>query len=387
MLAKYTLIDQNHDLEPLLSEVSRHEIIAIDTEADSMHHYREKLCLIQLGVGERQWIVDPLAPGLELEPLVRLLESRTLLLHGADYDLRLFQRTFGFKPAMIFDTMLAAQLLGKPRIGLAALVQEICETILSKEAQKADWSRRPLTENLLTYAADDTRYLHRVANELKRELDERGRWEWHREICDRLIEAAQEPRRVQDEDAWRVKGGKHLAGRPAAVLRELWAWREEHARQCDRPPFKIANPEFLVQWANWSAENPEATLEDAPDRPDWLRGGRLKTFDKALATGLSLAPDLWPGPFRGHGSTRITREEDALLRQVIDARDELAEQLGLDPGVLGAREALKALVRQHPRTEGELRAKSTLMAWQNECLLPVILPLLQTAAQPDASAV
>lgn len=383
MSKRYILIDQQDDLSPLLLELARHDRVALDTEADSMHHYREKLSLIQLSMGETHWIVDPLA-GLDLDPLMKLLEERELLIHGADYDLRLLYRAHQFRPQHIFDTMLAAQLLGKPRIGLAALAQEICQVVLPKEGQKADWSRRPLSEDLLHYAADDTRYLAQVADTLREELVQHGRLDWHGEICRRQMATAREPRQVSEDEAWRIKGGKHLTGRPAAVLRELWRWREEHARLCDRPPYKIANNEFLLQWTRWVAENPGATLEEAPDRPEWLRGPRLKSFNLALHTGLALQRSHWPGPLPGSGEPRCTREEEVLLRQLLEARDEVAAGLGLDPGVLGPRDALKSIARQHPRTEEELREKSPLMSWQTESLAGALLPLLQADEQAPA---
>ena len=164
--ASYTFVDNASGLRPLLDDVESADDVALDTEADSLHHYQEKICLIQLSVDGRHWIVDPLA-GLDLTPLLALLEGRELLIHGCDYDLRLLFRSYQMRPSRVFDTMLAAQLLGREQIGLAALVETACGVALSKHGQRADWSRRPLTENLLDYAKDDTRYLHPLAAALR----------------------------------------------------------------------------------------------------------------------------------------------------------------------------------------------------------------------------
>lgn len=382
MSQKYHLVARNEQMEQLLDEISLHETIALDTEADSLHHYREKVCLIQLGVGERQWIVDPLAT-LDLDPLMRLLERRELLLHGADYDLRLLYRSHNFKPDRIFDTMLAAQLLGRARIGLAALVEEFFGVILPKKGQKADWSHRPLTEELLEYAADDTRYLPNTAGRLRAELEAKGRLDWHGESCRRQIAAARQARAESDDEAWRVKGARQMSGRGGAVLREVWLWREEMARKADRPPFKIASNEFLVHWAQWAAENPRAGIGEAPEPPPWLVGSRLRTFHAALEHALALPPEEWPAPPVPRESYRRSQEEERLLTRVLKARDEIAAQLEMDPGVLGSREALREVVRRRARNAAEVTAAATLMDWQVAALAAAVLPVLHQAGAPE----
>mgnify|MGYP001077099340 CR=1 FL=1 len=144
--------------------------IALDTEADSLHHYFEKVCLIQLAAGEESAIVDPLC-GMDLSALLALLTCKPLILHGADYDLRMMRLTFGFLPeGEVFDTMLAARLLGYEEFGLASLVERFFGVRLSKGGQKSDWSRRPLSESQLRYAGDDTRYLLPLAARLREEM-------------------------------------------------------------------------------------------------------------------------------------------------------------------------------------------------------------------------
>ena len=380
--ADFQMVERPADLAPLLEAIETVPEVALDTEADSLHHYREKVCLIQLTTGDRHWIVDPLAEGLELEPLMRLLERRPLVLHGADYDLRLLGRTWNFRPVRLFDTMLAAQLLGFEEIGLAALVERLCGVTLNKQGQRADWSVRPLSPKLLAYAVDDTRYLYRVSGELRGQLEARGRLAWLEESVERLIETTgqdQESTSARNgDDAWRIKGGRHLRGRAAAMLRELWLWREEIASRIDRPPFRVAPNSLLLEWAGWAAKvDGDEGDGERPASPAWLRGGRLQSFEAAIDRVLAMPPRDWPqAAERQTRGRRFQPEEEDLLKKLMTARDGVARSLGLHPGVLGPREALKGLVRPRPKDVDGLRQHGGLMRWQAENLAPALLPLL-----------
>jgi ribonuclease D len=380
------MVDRPEALSSLLAAVEGAETVALDTEADSLHHYHEKACLIQLTIHDAHWIVDPLAEGLDLTPLARLLEDRSLILHGADYDLRMLRRAWGFRPRRLMDTMLAAQLMGWTEIGLAALVERICGVALSKHGQRADWSERPLAPGLLAYAVDDTRYLHRVAEAMAESLRGLGRLEWLEESCERLLRVTGEDDDGgwrQDPEAWRVKGGRHLKGRAAALLRELWHWRDAIAERADRPPFRVAANAFMLEWANWLAETPDATMDQAPERPAWLRGGRRASFDQAVERVLAMPPDDFPPPVerKTHGR-RFTQEEEDLLKRLLATRDAVAESLGLQSGVLGPRDAIVPLVAPRPADEDALRELGGLMRWQARVLAPALLPLIQAVGKP-----
>ncbi len=161
--------------------------VGMDTEADSLHHYFEKVCLIQLSFMGANYVIDPLA-GFPLAEFFEVLSQKELILQGADYDLRMLKKTFGFRPkAPVFDTMLAAQVLGYEKIGLSALVERFCGVLLPKTGQKSDWSRRPLPEGWLNYASDDTKYLEALAGALSENLQKLNRAGWHRECCDRVV--------------------------------------------------------------------------------------------------------------------------------------------------------------------------------------------------------
>lgn len=367
MPVRYKLITSADSLDSLLQAVQTHATVALDSEADSQHHYREQLCLIQFTVGGRHWIVDALA-GIQLAPLFALLRERKLIIHGADYDLRLLWRTYNFKPECVFDTMLAAQMLGWSQTGLAAVADQLCAVTLPKTHQRADWSHRPLAEHLLAYAVDDTRYLNRIARSLTKSLNEHGRLAWHEETCRRLVQSACASTADPNGEAWRIKGGRHLKGRAAAVLRELWHWRESLARQADRPPFKVANTEFILSWANWVDQHPRAGLDDTPARPAWLRGGRLHSFEQALARAFALPKSRWPGLPVPRSGNHVGNDDEKLLEKLIQSRDEVARRLGMDAGVVAPRDALKALIRLRHLAPEDLARQSPLMAWQIDCL-------------------
>ena len=217
------VIDTEQKLAGLLERLGVAAWIAVDTEADSLHAYPEKVCLIQISTLAGDELVDPLAD-INLEPLLETLGGHELLMHGADYDLRLLEKHHQFIPASIFDTMLAARLIGEPHFGYSALVEKFLGVKLEKGPQKANWAMRPLTERMAKYARHDTHFLKPLVDKLKTELEQKGRLGWQQESCARLILDCTQPRPDDSDFVWRVKGS-HLLGRPAlAVLRELWRW-------------------------------------------------------------------------------------------------------------------------------------------------------------------
>jgi ribonuclease D len=223
------VIDTDAKLAAVLPALNSATWLALDTEADSLHAYPEKVCLIQISTAAGDRLIDPLAR-VNLDPLFAALGRHDLIMHGADYDLRLLHRHHEFVPRTIFDTMLAARLLGERQFGLGSLVEKFLGVTLDKGPQKADWARRPLTERMETYARNDTRHLKPLAERLKHELQQKSRLDWHAESCARLIADCSQPPVMDDDSVWRVKGS-HALGRPAlAVLRELWQLRRTARR-------------------------------------------------------------------------------------------------------------------------------------------------------------
>src|SRR2546423_1784354 len=208
----------------LISYIDRQDRVAVDTEADSLHCYREKLCLLQVSLPEGDFLVDPLAEN-ELGALADTLARKEIILHGADYDLRLLRRALDFRPTRVFDTVIAARLLGGREFSYAALVEKYFGIALAKGSQKANWALRPLSEKMKEYARNDTHYLLALAEKLEKQLIERDRLGWFKQSCERAIVSAGVDRERDMEEVWRIGGSGVIRRRGAALLRALVVWR------------------------------------------------------------------------------------------------------------------------------------------------------------------
>src|SRR3989440_5398201 len=206
------MIATDSQLAELLPHLKSVDRIAVDTEADSLHCYFEKLCLIQISVPGQDYLVDPLAT-IDLAPLAAALNDKEIVLQGADFDLRLLRRSLGFVATRIFDTVIAARLLGIRSFSLAALVEKFFGVTLAKGSQKANWARRPLPQHMAEYAMNDTRYLLPLAETLEAGLRERGRLEWFRQSCERALEQAAVQGTRDDAEVGRGSGAGKLGGR------------------------------------------------------------------------------------------------------------------------------------------------------------------------------
>ncbi len=364
------LVADAETLGRLAGDLAAHpdDDVALDTEADSFHHYFEKVCLLQLARAGTAWLVDPLA-GLDLAPLFELLSGRRLLLHGADYDLRLLSRGYGFHPREIFDTMLAAQLLGQKEIGLAALLHGRLGVTLDKSSQRADWSRRPLTAQLVTYAAADVLHLHELVALLETDLSTRARLEWHAEECARLLSQDLSPAPEDPETDWRIKGSNALSARERAFLRELWSAREERARTLDLPPFRVLHNETLLSLARKAAAG-EQDLGSLFPRP--VPAGFAGRLKEALEVARALPATSWPAARRGE-AVRPEPELEKAVYGLKGHRDSVAARLGLDPGVLASRAALVDIARAELAARArlapaELAAATGISRWKAELL-------------------
>jgi ribonuclease D len=239
------LIADPDALARLVEALRPEPVIALDTESNSFHVYRERVCLIQLSTRHRDYVVDPLA--VDVGPLGAVLtDGRETVLHGADYDVRCLKREYGWRLPRLFDTMAAARRLGRRELGLSALVHAQFGVRLSKAFQRSDWGRRPLDAEQLAYAALDTHFLLPLHATLAAELDGRGAAAAARAEFERI--AGGEPReKVFDPEGFRrLPRARELDPEGRAVLRALWIAREARAREADRPPFKVLAEETLV---------------------------------------------------------------------------------------------------------------------------------------------
>ena len=345
------MIAHNEALQELLDQLSACDRIALDTEADSLHCYFEKVCLIQVGAAGNNWLVDPLS-GLELQALFDVVCSRRLVFHGADYDLRLLRRVGRFEPVDLFDTMIAARLCGKAALGLAALVEERFGITLSKASQKANWAIRPLPPEMVEYALNDTRYLFEIADDLESELRRLERWDWFLESRDRMIATTREVKERDDNTVWRISGSSALSPRAQAILRVLWFWRDSEAKGWDRPPFHVIGNEDMLRVAAQAAEG------GAYSTPR-MNGRRRKSFDVVLALALQIPEAEWP-KMEKVKRKRVSKEQIDRCEALKKIRDRVAGSLKLDPSIIAPRAALEA-------TAADINA-AALMNWQRQLL-------------------
>ena len=324
--------------------------VAIDTEADSLHAYPEKLCLLQISLPDGDELIDTLA-GLDLTELLDAFHDHELILHGADYDLRLFKRTYDFEPDRLFDTMIAARLLGETQFGLGHLVQKFLNITLEKGPQKMNWAQRPLTPRMEAYARNDTRYLKPLSELLRKELKSRGRLTWLEQSCSQLIRDCAIVR-PPDPDAWRLKGSDRLTDRGRAILREIWLWREQEAIAANRPPFFVLSHDDIVYLAAQAAHVPFNELRI----PGRFSARRRETLLGAIDHGLRLPekdlPKRKPREFN-HPDVQMLRRFHILKKK----RDEAAAKLEIDPTLIAPKAELLELARD--KSEAPL-----LLPWQ-----------------------
>ena len=350
------VIDTEQALRELLLKLRAAAWVAVDTEADSLHAYPEKVCLIQISTTAGDCLIDPLA-GIQLEPLLAALSGRELIMHGADYDLRLLLKHHEFVPTGIFDTMLAARLLGERQFGLGHLVEKHLGVKLEKGPQKANWALRPLTQRMECYARNDTHYLKPLEERLKPELQAKGRLSWHQETCARLIEECTRPRAANPDANWRIKGSHGLGRLALAILRELWGWREREAVAANRPPFFVVSHEALVDMA--AAVATQRPVE--PFLPKHFSERRRAGLNGAIAQGLAIPPEKQPRLLE-HASRRPTEAERKRFLELQKRRDARAVELGIDPTLIASRATLSDLALSWDEHS------AGLMRWQKELL-------------------
>jgi len=354
---RYALIDRPEQLPPLLQALDQVQEVSLDTEADNMFRYRVRVCLLQFLVGGEVFLVDALAP-LDLKPLWTRLAKKHLVMHGSDFDLRLLHDLVKFRTQSLFDTMLAAQLLGRQRIGLASLLEEHFGVQLDKNSQKANWSKRPLTTRLLDYASLDVWHLPALRDLLTRELRKLGRLDWLEQQCRAQIEAGSEGFSPQGANDWRIGHSEKLRGKGLSVLHAVWHWREQQAERLDTPPFKVCSNDVLLKISRAAETEGEEAILGAVNLGK--RHGRLiGSLAAAVRSGLARDPHSLPRrPGRDPSHQPLTNAEIALLDRIKEDRDKIAAKLKIEATLIANRAALAQIARA-PR---ELDA--LLLPWQ-----------------------
>ena len=374
-------LDAPAAVDAFLHSIAETPIVALDTEGASFHRFVDRIYLLQLSTRELSAVIDPLPIGTPTG-LTRLVEDPTVevVFHDADYDLRLLHQDYGWRVTNIFDTRVAAQLLGLRAFGLAALLERYFGIKLDKKHQRADWSMRPLTKDMLDYAALDTMYLLDLRDRLKGELEEKGRWGWAAEEFARL-EGTQWAPEDADGAFLRVKGARDLTRRELAVLRELVPWRDAVARDLDRSTFRVVSNDVLLEIARQVPTSREA-LGAIKGMPRGVIEGRGGDVLARVQAGLAVPDAELP---RFPKAPRYDRdpEFDDKVARLKAARDAAAARLELDPGVLCSRDRIETVVRRNPRTVDELLEVPGMRRWQAD---EVGEAFVRALAKPGAAA-
>ena len=377
-------LDTPAAVDQFLASIADATILALDTEGASFHRFVDRIYLLQLSTREQTAVIDPLPIGTPVG-LGNLLEDAKVevVFHDADYDLRLLQQDYGWQIRNIFDTRVAAQLLGLRAFGLAALLDKYFGLKVDKKHQRADWSMRPLTEGMLDYAAQDTINLLALRDQLKGELDRAGRWEWAAEEF-KLLEGTKWSGDDSANAFLRLKGARDLTRRELAILRELVPWRDAIARQLDRATFRVIGNEQLLDIARQHPLTREA-LGAVKGMPRGLLESRGGEVLEAVKRGLAVPEADLP---RFPKSARWDRDPDfdARVNALKTVRDAAAARLDLDPGVLGSRDRLEAVARKNPTSVEEVASIPELRRWQVSVLAEDFVKALRHHRKGSASA-
>lgn len=362
---RYEYIDTPEGLRTMLQRLAGEPLIGVDTEAAGYHRYLDRLSLVQISSRSENFLIDPLAIQ-DLSPLGPVLSDPGVekIFHDADFDLRILNRDLGLTVSGLFDTQIAAALLGERALGLGALVERFIGIKLPKAYQRADWAERPLSEGMKDYAATDTAYLPELRDLLRTALIERGRLAWAEEEFTRREGIRWTDPEDAQEAFLRIKGARDLTPRGLAILRELYHWREEVAEERDQATFRVLSNQALTAM---SLRPPSSRQELAG--VDGISSGLLERRGReilaAVRRGLAVPDSDLP---RFPPSRRWERDPEVEERaeRLRDARNRAAEALNLDPGFLMSRAVLEEIARRNPARAEDLLEIPDVRRWQVE---------------------
>lgn len=334
-------IDNSADLDTLCQSLRDASWLALDTEFVREKTYYSQLCLIQISDGERIYLIDTIAIG-QLDPLCELLENPAIskVFHSASQDLEIFYNLRMRVPTPLFDTQIAAALLGQPgQISYAAMVEKHCAIQLDKSHTRTDWSRRPLSEAQLAYAAADVDYLGKIYLLQLKALEERGRLAWHAELCENLCSLSNYTN--PPEQAWqRLKGHGRMQAQQLVVLHALADWRERRAQVTDEPRRWVLADDRLMTLAEKQPSNTDGLSECG------LSDNQIRRFGsellESIAGALSTPEAQWPLPAEQYVPTSA---EKKLTKKLIQAVQDIAAEHEIDPAYLARRKDIEQLVR------------------------------------------
>lgn len=382
------LVQNARDLADMLAHLRTQSLIAVDTESDSLFRYTPRVCLIQISAyksaqatqdPETAPIVDYLVDPLKLTNLQPLAEvfadpSIEVIMHAAENDLLLLHRDFGFETVSVFDTQLAARILGRSGVGLAAILEEEFGVISDKSMQRTDWGRRPLSPQQMTYAQIDTHYLHALRRRQIEQLIARDRLREAQEGFSFLSRIRySEP--AEARNVWSMKGTREVPREQTGLLEELWIWREQTAQRLERPPFKVVNDHVLVGLA----QNPPSSLRDLAS-VDGLSPHQIDRYGSEILRAVTRGkqrplPDL-PAPTL-RPELLLSRHDQRVFQALREWRSITSTERGVDPDIVFSNDLLLQIIERKPRTLEDLVSIPSIGPWKAETYGPSILQLLK----------
>ncbi|MFC1480748.1 ribonuclease D [Candidatus Neomarinimicrobiota bacterium] len=370
-------IDTSSALDQALVRIGQSDRLALDLEADGLHHYQEQLSLIQIALDNGAiFLIDPLAE-IELGGIKGVLEYKQLVIHDGAYDIRLLFKALGSLPEFtLFDTLQGARILGETNFGLGALVQAHTNIALEKANQKADWSRRPLPPDMLEYAANDVRYLLRIADDQTDQLDQHDRLVWHQQSSADVKNSALANEPEREKRGWRkLKGAGKIKLHEIKFVEAVWHWRDKRASERDVPPYRIMSNELVLALGVWTANNPGLSLQHGPRLPRNLKGNRLVVLTKVLKNAANQ-----PDPTDDGRKKHIRPERNYKLEQQISKirvmGATIADEAGLDPSFFAPKNRIIAIVQNLPKSMDDIIDGGYLLPWQIELLRPAFEKVL-----------
>jgi ribonuclease D len=369
------IIDKTIDLQKMIRYVEKEKIVAVDLEADSMYHYKEKVCLIQIATENASFVIDPLAIK-DLTPLKPIFSDPDIkkIFHGADYDVRSLYRDFEIRINNLFDTELSCRFLGIKETGLQAVLKMFFNVDVDKKYQKKDWSKRPLPKEMMAYASKDVIYLLPLARMLIHRLERIGRITWVLEECEDLSKV----RPVSSNEGplfMKFKGAGRLKSRSLAVLEALLQYRKRVAEKKDRPFFKIIGNESMMKIATARPVTLRRlkSIKALSNRQVSMYGSDLI---KVVAKTLKLPENELP-VFPPKKPPVLPNGVPAKIKALKSWRASKANALGIDPGMLCNNVLITAIAVNNPGDENSLVTVKGMKNWQKQVFGMEIITLLK----------
>lgn len=361
VLPNFTYITRSKTLNKLVEHLLDQPVIAVDTESDSLYSYFEKVCLLQITAAGKDYIIDPLE--VDLSPLAPVFASESVekIFHAAEYDILSLKRDYGFEFSALFDTMITARILGWAKYGLGNLLSIYFQVKPDKKFQQYNWGKRPLSEQALQYACMDTRYLSQLREIQIQKLISQNRLEEARAAFRRMTCVRSAAKVFEPSDFLRIKGAKLLSTEQQALLQALFSLRDYLARKLDRPPFKVLNDSVLLKLAE---ECPESLMDLR--RFKGVNQFLIKQFGNKFLSVLNATYSTPHLQGRKYANNDLTEMDVVRYEHLRNWRNTLAEDRGVEPGVILSNNDLKAVAKSNPETVAELKTQHVLGEWQCE---------------------